>query len=248
MKNRILALSLFILCLITLLPFLGITEFNTKGEPREAVVAVSMLNQDNWILPVNNGADIPYKPPFFHWCIAALSLPQGYVSELTSRLPSALSLIAMVMCGFLFFAKRKNKMTALVAALLTLTSIEVHRSAIVCRVDMMLTAFIVLALFLLYKWYERDCKGIPVLAILCMSGAMCTKGPIGVVLPLLVMGVFLLIRGKKFLPLFGKFFAFGILALILPLMWYISAYQQGGQHFLDLVMEENLGRFLGKMS
>lgn len=248
MKNRILALSLFLLCIVNLVLFLGNAEFNTKGEPREAVVAVSMLAQDNWILPVNNGVDIPYKPPFFHWCIAALSLPQGYVSEFTSRLPSAISLIAIVVCGFLFFAKRKNNKVALIAALLTLTSVEVHRAAIVCRVDMMLTAFIIGALFLFYKWYERNCKGIPILAILCMSGAMCTKGPIGVVLPLLVMGVFLLIRGKKFWTVFGRFTLFGVLALILPLIWYVSAYQQGGQHFLDLVMEENLGRFLGKMS
>lgn len=248
MKNRILALSLLLLCIINLLMFLGITEFNTKGEPREAVVAVSMLTQDNWVLPMNNGADIPYKPPFFHWCIAALSLPQGYVSEFTSRLPSALSLIAIVVCGFLFFAKRKNNKVALIAALLTLTSTEVHRAAIVCRVDMMLTAFIVGSLFLLYKWYERECRGVPVFAILCMSGAMCTKGPVGVILPLLVMGVFLLIRGKNFWKVFAKFVLFGILALILPLVWYVSAYQQGGQHFLDLVMEENLGRFLGKMS
>ena len=248
MKNRILALSLFLLCLITLLPFLGITEFNTKGEPREAVVAVSMLNQDNWILPVNNGADIPYKPPFFHWCIAALSLPQGYVSEFTSRLPSALSLIVMVMSGFFFFAKRKDKTVALIAALLTLTSIEVHRTAIVCRVDMMLTAFIVCALYMLYRWYERGCRGIPIIAILCMSGAMFTKGPVGVLLPPLVMGIFMLIRGHRFWPTFGKFVVFGILALILPLMWYVAAYMQGGDHFLELVKEENLGRFLGKMS
>ena len=248
MKNRILALSLFLLCVITLLPFLGLTEFNTKGEPREAVVALSMLNQDNWILPVNNGVDIPYKPPFMHWCIALLSMAQGYVSEFVSRLPSALSLIVMVVCGFLFFAKRKNNKVAFIAALLTLTSIEVHRAAIVCRVDMMLTAFIVGALFLLYKWYERDCKGIPIMAVLCMSGAMCTKGPIGVALPLLVMGIFLLLRGKKFVPTVGKFVVIGMLALIIPLMWYIAAYNQGGDTFLELVKEENIDRLLGKMS
>lgn len=248
MKNRILALSLFLLCVITLLPFLGLTEFNTKGEPREAVVALSMLNQDNWILPVNNGVDIPYKPPFMHWCIAAISMAQGYVSEFASRLPSAISLMVMVVCGFLFFAKRKNNKVALIAALLTLTSIEVHRAAIVCRVDMMLTAFIVGSLFLLYKWYERDCRGIPLFAVLCMSGAMCTKGPIGVILPLLVMGVFLLIRGKSFWSTFGKSALLGVLALIIPLMWYIAAYNQGGDTFLELVKEENIDRFLGKMS
>ena len=51
------------MAVLTLIPFLGLNEFSTKGEPREAVVAMSMLQQHNWILPVNNGFDIPYKPP-----------------------------------------------------------------------------------------------------------------------------------------------------------------------------------------
>ena len=72
-SNRFVFWSVIIISALTLLPFLGNTDFTTKGEPREAVVAVSMLSQYNWILPINNGFDIPYKPPFFQWCIAAFS-------------------------------------------------------------------------------------------------------------------------------------------------------------------------------
>ena len=36
---------------LSLFLFLGQTPFHTKGEPREAVVALSMLQQDNWTLP-----------------------------------------------------------------------------------------------------------------------------------------------------------------------------------------------------
>ena len=54
--------SLFLLLLVistlTIIPYLGLTNFHTKGEPREAIVAVSMLQNDNWILPINNGGDI----------------------------------------------------------------------------------------------------------------------------------------------------------------------------------------------
>ena len=78
-----------ILAIVMLIPFLGLSDFNTKGEPRETVVAYTMLEHGNWILPINNGGDIPYKPPFFHWCIAFFSLFIGHVNEFTSRLPSA---------------------------------------------------------------------------------------------------------------------------------------------------------------
>lgn len=53
------------LCVITLFLFLGDTLFNTRGEPREAVVALSMLKEGNWVLPINNGVDMAYKPPSF---------------------------------------------------------------------------------------------------------------------------------------------------------------------------------------
>lgn len=38
-------------CVVALLPFLGATEFNTKGAPREAVVSYTMLETGNWFLP-----------------------------------------------------------------------------------------------------------------------------------------------------------------------------------------------------
>ena len=47
------AWMVLLMAIVTLLPFLGLNEFSTKGEPREAVVAMSMLQQHNWILPIN---------------------------------------------------------------------------------------------------------------------------------------------------------------------------------------------------
>ena len=96
MKNKQFII-LAVVCVVTLLPFMGLTDFHTKGEPREAIVAYSMIETGNWTLPVNNGGDIAYKPPLFHWCIAALSSIAGKVTEYTSRMPSALALIAMVL-------------------------------------------------------------------------------------------------------------------------------------------------------
>ncbi|MDE6240158.1 MAG: hypothetical protein K2M54_09280 [Muribaculaceae bacterium] len=102
------AWMLLLVCAIVMLPFLGLAEYHTKGEPREAVVAYSILESGNWILPTNNGGEIPYKPPFFHWCIAALALLNGgVVNEFTSRLPSAIALIAMTVLTDVFFVRPK---------------------------------------------------------------------------------------------------------------------------------------------
>lgn len=239
---------LAVLCFLSLFLFLGQSDFNTRGEPREALVGYAMLERGNWVLPITNGTDMAYKPPLFHWCIAALSAVAGKVSEYTSRMPSAIALTAMVLWGFLFYAKRRGTMLAFLAALITLTNFEVHRGGTNCRVDMVLSALMVMALYQLYRWGEQRLRGIPWTAILLMSGAALTKGPVGIALPCLVVAVFLWIRGMNFGRIFLSFFLVGIASCVLPLLWYAAAWRQGGEEFLQLVMEENVLRFLGKMT
>lgn len=240
---------LLIVACVALLPFLGLADFHTKGEPREAVVAYSMLESDDWVLPRNNGGDIPYKPPFFHWTIAAASAATGgMVSEFTSRLPSAVALIAMTLMLYVFLVRRKGVTVALLASLVSLTAFELHRAGANCRVDMMLTALTVGALLLLYRWWERGLKGVPWLAILLMSCATLTKGPVGSLIPCLAAGVFLLLRGVNFFKAFLLLAAWGVMSFVLPLCWYYAAWLHQGQEFLDLVMEENFGRMTNTMS
>lgn len=241
---------LLAICALTLLPFIGLSDFHTKGEPREAVVAYSMIEQNDWILPRNNGGEIPYKPPFFHWCIAAVSmlLNGGEVNEAMSRLPSAISLIATIMGCFVFYARHVMLRLAIVTALIAFTTFELHRAGENCRVDMVLTALTVLALFCFYRWYDRGLHGIPWIAILLMSCATLTKGPVGSIIPCLVTGVFLIIKRVKLWTVVWKLSLCGILSLILPVAWYIAAYNHGGKEFFDLVLEENLRRMTNTMS
>lgn len=240
---------LLAICILTVIPFLGLTDFNTKGEPREAIVATSMVETNNWILPTDSSGKFAYKPPFFHWCIAAVSeLTGGHVTEFTARFPSAAASVVMLIAGFLFFAKRKDSETAFWAALIAFTSFEVHRAAFACRVDMVLTACIVCALFCLFRWTEKACKGIPIVAVILMSLGTLTKGPVAIILPCFVTGVFLLIRGMGFWRAFFKLFLIALVSLIIPAIWYMAAYQQGGNDFLHLIKEENIDRFTGKMS
>lgn len=236
------------LCVVGLFLFLGESLFNTRGEPREAVVALSMLQDGNWILPVNNGVDMAYKPPLFHWCIALFSTVAGGVSEYTSRMPSAVALALMVLGGYGFYARRRGSELAFLMGLITLTNFEVHRAGTNCRVDMLLSALMVLALYQLYRWGEKGLKGVPWTGILCLSGAFLTKGPVGMALPCLVVAIFLWIRGMKFGRIFLSFLGVGLASCVLPLAWYVAAYRQGGDEFLQLVLEENVYRLLGKMS
>lgn len=244
-------LALLALLLVTFVAFLGMTLFNTKGEPREALVAVSILNQGNWILPVSCGADIPYKPPMLAWCIAALGwLNGGHVTEFLSRLPSALGATVMLLCFFRFYARRGSMAVAATATLVAATTFELHRAATSCRVDMLLAAFVVLAILAMYVDWEKNPGRwrLSFAGILLMSAGVLTKGPVGMLLPCGVMLVLRLMKGERFRPVFSSLAVSGVLALVLPAVWYWLAWQQGGDRFLELAMEENFGRFLGRMS
>lgn len=247
LTNRQLFWLLLAVCVVTLIPFLGAAEYNTKGEPREAIVSLSMLESGDWILPRNNGGEIPYKPPFFHWCVAAVSWVFGGVNEFTSRIPSAIALIALVMSTFVFFLRRKGRDIGLITALIALLSMELHRAGGNCRVDMVLTALTVGAFYMFYRWYEQGLKGLPWIAILLMGLGTLTKGPVGFIIPCIVIGGFLLLKGVNFWKICWKLLLAAILSFVLPALWYYAAYQQGGQEFYDLMYEENIGRMTHSM-
>lgn len=246
-KYRSNLLTIILISALTLIPFIGLTDFNTKGEPREAIVAVTMIDTHNWILPQNNGDEFAYKPPMFHWLVATTSVVIGSVNEFSARFPSALAGVVLAVMTFCFFARRKNQQTALLTSVIMLTTFEVHRAATNCRVDMVLTLFIVLALYQLFRWTERDLRGIPIWAILWMGCGMLTKGPVAIILPCLVSCIYLWIQGRHFWFVVWRFALIAMSAMILPCLWYYAAWLQGGDKFLYLIYEENVLRFLGKM-
>lgn len=234
-----------IICIISVLPWIGLGDFSTKGEPREASVAISMLESGNWILPQVYADEFAYKPPLCHWLMAAASYPQGYVSEFTARLPSAVAFTVMIGFILVFFGKRFRFQEAFIATLFLITSVELHRAAITTRVDMILTSLIVIGLIQLYRWEEKlELKGLPVVIPILLGCAALAKGPVGIVLPLFVFGVYLLLLRKyKFITIFKVVAYAFISSLFLPALWYIAAWKQGGDNFMNVMLAENFGRF-----
>ena len=221
-------------------------DFYTKGEPREAAVAVSMIEKGEWILPHSYADEIAYKPPFTHWFTALFSLPEGEVTPFTSRLPSVLAFLLLIGSVFIFLGRRIRGVEAFLATIILITSFELHRSAMTARVDMTLTAFIVWGLLCLYRWEERfKLKGFPFGISLIFSCAILIKGPVGIVLPMIVFGIYLLLIRYNFWKIAGKLIMISLASMIIPAIWYYLAYLQGGQEFWEVVKAENFGRFFG---
>lgn len=243
----------FAAIVLLFVPWLGETLFYSKGEPREAVVALSILQSGDWILPVNYGDDIPFKPPFMAWLIAlcAMVFNGGAVGEFVSRLPSALAAVAMLMGGYFWARRVRDSRFAVIFTLVTATSFEVFRAAMACRVDMLLMACSVGAIYVLHDLRERRGHRRALryaAAWLMLACASLTKGPVGSLLPCFAFGIYCLLRRDRFWPTLGRMLALALSSLLPYALWAWAAYGRGGEDFLALALEENTGRLTGTMS
>jgi len=240
---------LFLILLIatlSTLPWIGLGDFYTKGEPREAALATSMIEKGEWVIPSSYADEFAYKPPLNHWLIAgfSLALNKGEVTPFTSRLPSTLAFIIMIGVCFMFFARRRPVLESFVSCLILITCFEIHRAAMTTRVDMLLTFFLVAGMIQMYTWYEKRRTGQLISVWFLLSMATLSKGPVGILLPCMIFGVYLLCLKENFFKAALKCIWLALPALILPFLWYYAAYQIKGDAFFDRVFYENVGRFL----
>lgn len=239
-------LLILLIAALSTLPWIGLGDFYTKGEPREAGLAISMIEKGEWIIPSSYADEFAYKPPLSHWLIAgfSLALNNGEVTPFSSRLPSALAFIAMIGICFMFFARRRPVLESFVSCLILITCFEIHRAAMTTRIDMLLTFLMVAAIIQLYTWNEKRRFGQLLCAWLLLTLATLAKGPVGALLPCMIFGVYLLTQKENFFKAAGKCLAIMISALLIPALWYYAAYQIQGNAFLEKAFAENFGRFL----
>lgn len=243
----LIGLALVFCCAVLYLWGLGTLPFYTKGEPREATVVWEIYTSGEWILPLRNGHIIPSKPPLFHWLGTLLSLARGGMSELTIRLPSAVLAIIGVLLTYVTGLSLWGVEAGLIAALVLATSFEWVRAATTARVDMTLTVCMVMAFLFFQLLYRRHTVGrMQSLVFFFLLGlATLAKGPVGAVLPVLTVVVFLALRGdlgfvKQFSVVSG-----GMLVVVIAGAWYGLALWQGGQEFFATqIMKENILRFV----
>lgn len=268
--STLLAGAVAVVAIASALYLTGLAElpFYTKGEPREAIVAWDMAHGSSLVLPLRNGTEIPSKPPFFHWLALLTSHAMGAVTELSTRLPSAILAILAVLGTYLFGATTGRIRSGWLAAVALTFSFEWIRAARISRVDMTLTFFLCAAL-LCFAIMQRSGVTRTRLWIFYASIAAATlgKGPVGMALPAFVIGAFafvspldpnLLSPGASW---FERLFARvrnvfttamslrplrGLAAVLVVVgAWYVAAWVIGGNDFfVKHVLKENLFRVI----
>ena len=240
-----------LLCALLYVPPAVMTPFFTKGEPREGLVVRRMVEEGDWWLPKRasaNGWTIASKPPFFHWLGATASLVGGGLTEWSTRAPSVvLATVAVLATGFVARGALGD-LAALVALVMTASSFEWVRAASTARVDGTLTALMTLGTLLFYRGVLAGglSRGEAALAYGALACAALTKGPVGFVLPGLVLLAALAWQGElrsllRFRPVLGA-----LIILVVVGSWYALAADLGGGSFVQKqILKENVFRFVG---
>jgi 4-amino-4-deoxy-L-arabinose transferase-like glycosyltransferase len=242
------ALIAIFLISTTLYASSGWFPFFSRGESREALVVRALIDGGSLILPRREPTEIPVKPPMFHW-LSALALRAGVrPEELAIRLPSVLFGAGGVTLTAALAATYYGPAAGVAAAAVVGSSFEWARMSTQARVDMTLTFFLVGAVI---AWHlglraATTIWGVRLGYLLC-AAAVLTKGPVGLVLPLMITVAGVALTGnRRHLRLLLD--APGILlALCLCIGWYGLAWSEGGSDFLQVhVFNENLNRFMGR--
>ncbi|MFM7313157.1 MAG: ArnT family glycosyltransferase [Cyanobium sp.] len=250
-RSTVLALlALIALCVLAFFKSLGGLGLMDKTEGLFVEVPRQMLLSGDWVTPRWNG-EIFFDYPVWGYWMVGLSFRLFGISEGAARLPAAVAATATVLALFALLLliappderpSRRIGRATLCATVLCLSPgwVGWGRSSVT---DMFLASGISLALFgFLLAWCAADRPGLRrlghgVLALFC-GVAVLAKGPVGLLLPGLVIIGFLLLK-RQLLPEVRRTPWPALLALFcgVTLPWYAAATAANGSTFL--------GRFLG---
>lgn len=183
-RNTAIALTLFALVFLSL--NIGGYDLWAPDEPRYAQVAREMLDSGNWFTPYVNGEPYMEKPPVFFWSIAAASWPFGDVSAITARIPSALAAALTVFMTYALALRLFNDRIAWWAAIILMTTSRFWWQARTAQIDMVLTALLTVSLYAFWRHVESPARRWRILFFAMIGIALLTKGPVGIVFPLLL--------------------------------------------------------------
>ena len=249
-----------------LLPRLGARAL-WASEFRWAEIAREMLLTHNYFWPTINGHVYYDKPLGSYWLVVAATWLTGGMNEVAARLPSALA--GLLAIGLLILLGRElyDRRTAVYAALILATSFSFVFFSRSADADIETVAGELAALLLFWHHRDRPAGTWTIGLWTLMAVTSLTKGLLGFVLPLLIIGIYSLLvdgrgallddlktgsmveRAKRLIArnqwLFNRYAPLAIGAAVAIYFWpfAVSHSQTGSTKGLYMVYRENFERY-----
>lgn len=230
---------------IALLPVLVFRDFTPSNELRYLSIADEALGSHHFFTFANQGIPYADKPPLYLWIVMLCRVLLG---KHLMWLLSLFSLIPALLTAEVMDRWTRNELkpqSRLSGSIVLLTGGLFLGLAVTLRMDMLMTLFIVLALRSFWRMYTDMSNNraerwlFPVWVFM----AVFSKGPVGILMPLLTTTVYLLISGR-----IRDFFRYWGWRTWIPLLalcglWFGAVYAEGGYAYLDnLLFHQTIDR------
>jgi 4-amino-4-deoxy-L-arabinose transferase-like glycosyltransferase/membrane-associated phospholipid phosphatase len=232
---------------------LGSFTLTDVDEGVYAAIVQEMIATGDWISPHYNGAHHYDKPILLYWLMATAYFIFG-ANEFAARFWSALLGVGLVLMTFLFAKRYGGIKLGLISALILATSLETVGLAHAALTDMPLVFFMTGALYAFIlaldapdpiqsrSWYLTSGSA--------MALAVLTKGPVGIAIPVLIIGPFLIaVRKWKSVLTPKRLLGVGAVFFLIAAPWYLMQLFVNGWEFVDeFILKHNIGRYTGVVS
>jgi len=229
---------------------LGGHDLSAPDEPRFALVAREMIQDNHWLLPHRNENPYPDKPPLFFWSIAAMSLlTGGEVTAWTARLPSALAAIAVLFLIFRWAAgedREGARQRALLTALVLASGVRFFYQARMAQIDMLLCLCVAWAMVQGWRALEGQPYR-PWLLGLALGLGILAKGPVGYLIPVGAWCLYAWMQGRE---TWSRFPRSALLWGLAPVALWLAALAvqvsiaNEWDYFYNLVFKQTLVRYV----
>jgi 4-amino-4-deoxy-L-arabinose transferase-like glycosyltransferase len=205
------------------------------GDETKYSQVVREMRGGSVFLPTLEGSPFTHKPPLHFWLIDALTVPFGVYSIWPFVIPSLLAF-----GGLLWLLYR---MGGPIAAFAGGTSLMVWGSAQTARMDVTFTALLVLAAWMIERFFDRDDFRALLWAGLAVGFAALAKGPMAPVIAIVLI-VFEGLR-RRWWPR-GNYLLPVLAMLAVPLLWLVPAVIIGGENYWrEIFFKQTVGRAVG---
>ena len=248
-KETFFVITLIVTCLILFFFGLGTVPIKDIDEAMHAATSRDMVLSGDWVTPRYNGENFYDKTPLYNWLAAISFLIFGF-TEFAARLPAALLGSGCVMITYWLARHMFGPVVAFLSALVLATSAECIVLSRVVVHDISLAFFVTLALTLFFVGYKNEKHRKPafLFGYAALGFAVLAKGPVGVVLPMMIIGLFLICKGQlRFLK--EMQIGWGLLIfLAVAAPWYILMSVRNPDYGEYFFLKQNIGSFLSQQS
>ena len=239
-------LPLLVLAALTFFIGLGRGAITDADEAFYAESAHEMVASGDWVTPYYNYEPRFQKPVLYYWLTAATYRVTGE-TEMAARLWAAFAGVGLVLvtaaCGRRWF----DEATGLMAGTIVATNFGYFSIGRMSLPDLPLTFCITLAIWaglMATLEQERNPRRFVLLAALGFALGFLAKGPVGLIIPALVIFPVLFIERRSIALSPGDIVLGLLLFLVVAMPWYVLMWMRHGNDYLQgFFVGDNFERF-----